>query len=68
MVDATTSYNQMSFLDAYSGYNQIPMNPKDRVHTTFVKQKGLFCYKVMLFGLKNTRVTCQCLMNKMFTK
>ena len=27
MVEATTGYNQMSFLDAYSGYNRIPMNP-----------------------------------------
>ena len=36
MVDATTGYNQMSFLDAYSGYNQIPMNPEDRIHTAFV--------------------------------
>ena len=36
MVDATTGYNWMSFLDAYFGYNQIPMNPEDRVHTAFV--------------------------------
>ena len=36
MVDATTGYNQMSFLDAYSGYNQIPMNPDDRIHTAFI--------------------------------
>ena len=62
MVDATTGYNRMSFLDAYSGYNQIPMNPEDRVHTTFVTQNGL------LFGLKNVGATNECLMNKMFTK
>ena len=68
MVDATTGYNQMSFLDAYSGYNQIPMNTEDRVHTAFVMQKGIFCYRVMPFGLKNARATYQRLMNKMFTK
>ena len=68
MVDATTGYNQMSFLDAYSGYNQIPMNLEDRVHTAFVTQNGLFCYRVMSFGLKNAGATYQHLMNKMFTK
>ena len=58
----------MSFLDAYLGYNQIPMNPEDRIHTAFITEKGLFCYRVMSFGLKNTGATYQCLMNKMFTK
>ena len=53
MVDATSGYNRISFLDAYFGYNQIPMNPEDRFHTTFITHKGLFCYKMMLFGLKN---------------
>ena len=30
--------------------------------------QGLFCYKVMPFGLKNTGVTYQRLMNKMFAQ
>ena len=68
IVDATTGYNRMSFLDAYSGYNQIPMNLEDRIHTTFITQNGMFCYRVMPFGLKNAGVTYQRLMNKMFTK
>ncbi|XP_059627489.1 uncharacterized protein LOC132270323 [Cornus florida] len=29
MVDATTGYERLTFLDAYSGYNQIPMDPAD---------------------------------------
>ena len=68
IVDATTGYNRMSFFDAYSGYNQIPMNPDDRIHTEFITEKGMFCYRVMLFGLKNAGPTYQCLMKKMFTK
>ena len=68
MVDATTDYNRMSFLDAYFDYNQIPMNPEDRIHIAFVTQKGLFCYMLMPFGIKNHGATYQCLMNKMFTK
>ena len=68
LVDATTGYERMSFLDAYSGYNQIQMNEKDRIHTAFITERGLFCYKVMPFGLKNARATYQRLVNKMFNK
>ena len=33
---------------------------------TFVTERGIFCYKVMPFGLKNTGATYQRLVNKMF--
>ena len=68
MVDATTGYKWMSFLDAYCNYDQILINLEDRIYTTFVIQKGLFCYRVMLFGFKNAGANYQRLMNKMFTK
>ena len=54
-------------MDAFSGYNQIKMSEKDQERTSFVTSQGLFCYKVMPFGLKNTGSTYQRLMNKMFT-
>ena len=57
-----------SFMDAFSGYNQIKMNEEDQERTSFVSSQGLFCYKVMPFGLKNAGVTYQRLMNKMFTR
>lgn len=66
LVDATTGYERMSFLDAYSGYNQIRMNKKDRIHMAFIAERGLFCYKVMPFGLKNAGATYQRLISKMF--
>ena len=66
MVDATTGYPRMSFLDAYSRYNEIPMKKDGRIHIAFTMERGLFCYKVMPFGLKNTGATYQMLMNKMF--
>ena len=53
-------------MDAYSGYNQIAMHPPDQEHTSFVTDKGLYCYNVMPFGLKNTGATYQRLVNRMF--
>ena len=44
------------------------MNEEDQERTSFVTSQGLFCYKVMPFGLKNAGATYQRLMNKMFTR
>ena len=66
LVDSTTKHELLSFMDAFSGYNQIKMEEKDQEKTSFVTSQGLFCYKVMPFGLKNAGATYQRLMNKMF--
>ncbi|CAA0841295.1 Unknown protein, partial [Striga hermonthica] len=65
-VDATSGHELMSFMDAYSGYNQIPMDPEDSEHTSFYSARGLYCYTMMSFGLKNAGATYQRLVNKMF--
>ena len=57
LVDATSGHALLSFMDAYSGYNQIPIHVPDQEHTSFITDRGLYCYKVMLFGLKNARST-----------
>ncbi|KAG9442525.1 hypothetical protein H6P81_018379 [Aristolochia fimbriata] len=57
MVDATTGHEALSFMDGSSGYNQILMDPKDEELIAFRTPKGIFCYKVMPFGLKNAGVT-----------
>ena len=67
MVDSTVRHELLSFMDAFSGYNQIKMEEDNQERTSFVTNQGLFCYKIMSFGLKNTGVTYQRLMNKMFT-
>nr|GFC00692.1 reverse transcriptase domain-containing protein [Tanacetum cinerariifolium] len=41
------------FLDGFSGYFQIPIDPKDQEKTTFTCPYGTFGYKRMPFGLCN---------------
>ncbi|XP_071933626.1 uncharacterized protein [Coffea arabica] len=52
-VDATAGHEALSFLDGSSAYNQIRMAPEDEELTAFRTPKGIYCYKVMPFGLKN---------------
>ena len=56
----------LSFMDAFSGYNQIRMDEADQEKTSFITSQGLFCYKVIPFGLKNAKATYQRLVNHMF--
>jgi len=56
----------LSFMDAFSGYNQIMMNPDDQEKTSFITERGTYYYKVMPFGLKNVGATYQLLVNIMF--
>ena len=42
------------------------MDPSDQEKTAFITEKSLYCYKVMLFRLKNTGATYQRLVNKVF--
>nr|GFB86436.1 reverse transcriptase domain-containing protein [Tanacetum cinerariifolium] len=51
------------FLDGFSGYFQIPIDPKDQEKTTFTCPYGTFAYKRMPFGLCNAPGTFQrCMM------
>ncbi|XP_062102814.1 uncharacterized protein LOC133812978 [Humulus lupulus] len=45
LVDATAGHELLSFMDAYSGYNQILMHPDDQEKTAFMTNLGIFCYK-----------------------
>ena len=62
----TLGHALLSFMDAYSGYNQIPMHVPDQEHTSFITDRGLYYYKVMSFDLKNAGATYQHLVNMMF--
>ena len=66
LVDSTASHRLLSFMDAFSGYDQIKMDETDQEKTSFLTSQGLFCYKMMPFGLKNAGETYQKLVNHMF--
>ena len=68
LVNSTARHKLLMFMDAFSGYNQIKMDEEDQEKTVFIMSQGLYCYKVMPFGLKNAGATYQKLVNKMFSK
>ena len=49
----------LSFMDRFSGYSQILMGPEDMEKTSFITEWGIYCYRVMPFGLKNIGATYQ---------
>ena len=53
-------------MNAYSGYNQIPMYELDKEDNSFITYHGLYYYKAMPFGLKYAGTTYQRLVNMMF--
>ena len=59
LVDSTAGHPMLSFMDGFSGYNQILMAPEDMEKTSFITEWGTYCYRVMPFGLKNVGATYQ---------
>ena len=59
LVDNIAGHALLSFIDGFSGYNQIKMVPEDMEKTSFITPWGTYCYKVMPFGLKNAGATYQ---------
>jgi hypothetical protein len=65
-VDATSGCDLPCFLDAYSGFHQIPTSREDEENTAFITVDGLFCYISMPYGLKNALPTFVHAMHKTF--
>jgi hypothetical protein len=55
-------------VDAYSGYNQIPMAKEDKMKTTFMTKSGNYYYNVMPFVLRNAGATYQQMVNRFYDK
>jgi hypothetical protein len=66
LIDSAAGHAIFSFMDRFSGYNQIHMSTKDAEKTTFHTPIGNFYYTVMPFGLKNAGATYQRTMTAMF--
>jgi ribonuclease HI len=66
LIDSAAGHAMFSFMDGFSGYNQILMSPKDAEKTAFYTPIGNFYYTVMPFGLKNAGATYQRTMTTMF--
>ena len=59
LINNTATNAMFSFMDGFSGYNQIKMAEEDKSKTAFVTHWGTFVYDVMPFGLKNAGATYQ---------
>jgi hypothetical protein len=66
IIDDCADHEALSFMDGFSGYNQIQIHPADQYKTTFTTPWGTFSYRVMPFGLKNTGATFQRAMTYVF--
>jgi hypothetical protein len=55
-----------SFMDRFSGYNQIEILPADQHKTAFICPWGTFAYRKLPFGLKNAGATFQRAMSYAF--
>lgn len=56
----------LSVMDAFRGYHQIFMHAPDEEKTTFVTPNGVYCYRVIPFGLKNSGTTYTRMVSQLF--
>ena len=66
IIDECAGCEIFSFMDGFSGYNQINIRPQDQSKTAFICPWGTFAYRKLPFGLKNAGATFQREMNYAF--
>ncbi|WP_208081278.1 reverse transcriptase family protein, partial [Bacteroides uniformis] len=66
IIDECVGHEVLSFMDGFSGYNQIAIRHADQLKTVFISPWGTFAYRVMPFGLKNAGATFQRAMSYFF--
>jgi hypothetical protein len=66
IIDDCASHKVLSFMDGFSGYNQIQIHLADQYKIAFITPWGTFAYRVMPFVLKNAGATFQQAMTYIF--
>ena len=66
IIDACAGSEVFSFMEGFSGYNQMQIKLEDQHKTAFISPWGTFVYKKMPFVLKNVASTFQWAMNFAF--
>jgi len=66
ILDHVAGHENYSFLDGFSGYNQVFIRKGDQLKTTFTTEWGTFAFNRMPFGLCNAPGTFQRLMMDIF--
>lgn len=66
LIYATWDHELLSFINTFSGYNQIKMDIYEWVKTAFINHRGVFAYYNMPFGLINAGAAFQKKMDEIF--
>lgn len=59
LIDGSSSYKVLSFMDVYSRYIHIRMNPINSLNRVFMSNHDNYYYDVIPFGVKNVGTTYQ---------
>lgn len=68
ILEEVAGHEMYSFMDGFSGYNQISIAKEDKLKTTFVVEDGVYAYNRMPFGLCNAPATFQHIILHIFDK
>ena len=68
VLERVVGHEAYIFLDRFSGYNQVSIDPKDQHKMAFATTWDIFVYTKMPFGLAISLVTFQRLMSTTFKK
>lgn len=63
LIDVSSSYRRLSFIDSYSVYNNIRVDALDASKRAFLSNNGKYYYNVIPFGLNNDDTTYKRLMS-----
>lgn len=67
MIDGSSWYEILSFMEAYYGYNKNKMDPLDASVNSFMSNNCNYFYEFLSFSLKNASATYQRLMYVIFS-